>query len=57
MDGFNNAFKIHENVLCISKSPTEQLKIKRLKVLQWSSQNPDLSMTEMLQWDLKSAVN
>lgn len=57
MDGFNNAFKIHENVLCISKSPTEQLKMKRLKVLQWSSQNPDLSMTEMLQWDLKSAVN
>ena len=38
-----------------SKSTTECLKKKRIKVLQWSSQSPDLNLTEMLWWDLKRA--
>ena len=40
-----------------SKSTTECLKKKRIKVLQWSSQSPDLKLIEMLWWDLKRAVH
>jgi len=40
-----------------SKSTTECLTRKRIKVLQWSSQSPDLNLTEMLWWDLKRAVH
>jgi len=39
-----------------SSSTTECVKKKRIKVLQWSSQSPDLNLTEMLWWDLKRAV-
>ena len=37
------------------KSTTECLKKKIIKVWQWSSQSPDLNLTEMW-WDLKRAV-
>ena len=40
-----------------SRSTTECLKKKRIKVLQWSSQSPDLSLTEMLWLDLQRAVH
>lgn len=28
---------------------------KRMKALQWSSQRPDLNLTDMLRWKLKRA--
>ena len=40
-----------------SKSTTECVKKKRIKVLQWSSQTLDLTLAEMLWWDLKRAVH
>jgi len=37
--------------------PTEWLKKKRIKVLHWPSQTPDLNTTEMLWQDLKKALH
>lgn len=46
-----------DNDLKYSKSPTEWLKNKRMKVLQWSSQSPYLNLFEILLQGFKRAVH
>lgn len=41
----------------ISKLTSEWLKKNKIKVLEWSSQSPDLNQMEMLWHDLKQAVH
>ena len=41
----------------VSKSKTEWLKKKRIMMLQWSSKSPDFNLIEILQQDIKRAIN
>ena len=55
--GRNWVIQWHNDPRHTTKSLTEQLTIKRIEVLQWAHQSPDLNMIRMQWWNLQRAVH
>ena len=55
--GWNRVIQQDSDPKYSSKSTTEWLKKKRIGVLPWSSQSPDLNLIEMQSWDIKRAMH